>query len=417
MPSPPLLFAGNVVLPDHVLQRGAVLVRGARIAAVDRLSAFTTVDDAQPTVIDAGDGYIMPGFIDIHVHGGLGADFMDGTPESYATALRAHARHGTTSLTPTTTVARHEQIMEVLKLTREFMKGSEQTQPGSFSPLAPRHSPQLPRVLGAHFYGPYFRYEARGAHPGGAIRPPIEREYSEYLDYADALATATVAPELPGAQEFAEACVRRGVRLNAGHSWCTFEQMRAAVAWGVRHVDHLYCAMSDKTRLRQFQTYPMQGGLLEATLYFDELTTEVIADGKHLSTDLLQLALKIKGPDRLALVTDCNRALDMPEGEYMIGPLDGGEPLIHRDGVGLMPDGKALASSVRGMDHMIRTFLEMTGRPLWEVVRMASLTPARIVGRDHDLGSLSPGKRADIVVLDKNLQVQRVFIDGKEFLR
>ncbi len=426
MPSPPLLFAGNIVLPDHVLQRGAVLVRDARIAAVDRRSAFATVGDAQPTVIDAGEGFIVPGFVDIHVHGGLGADFMDGTPESYATALRAHAAHGTTSLTPTTTVARHEQIVEVLKLTREFMRGEcgggrgeriQDLRNSSLpSPLPPPPSP-LPKVLGAHFYGPYFRYEARGAHPGGAIRPPIEREYAEYLDYADALATATVAPELPGAQEFAEACVRRGVRLNAGHSWCTFEQMRDAVAWGVRHVDHLYCAMSDKTRLRQFQTYPMQGGLLEATLYFDELTTEVIADGKHLSTDLLQLALKIKGPDRLALVTDCNRALDMPEGEYMIGPLDGGEPLIHRDGVGLMPDGKALASSVRGMDHMIRTFLAMTGRPLWEVVRMASLTPARIVGQDHDLGSLAPGKRADVVVLDKDLQVQRVFIDGKEFLR
>ena len=423
MPSPPLLFAGNIVLPDHMLHRGAVLVREGQIAAVDRRSAFTTIGDTQPTVIDAGDGYIVPGFIDIHVHGGLGADFMDGTSESYATALRAHARHGTTSMTPTTTVARHDQIVEVLKLTREFMKGEggrgkAERQPSSDppSPLPLPPSP-LPRVLGAHFYGPYFRYEARGAHPGGAIRPPIEREYAEYLDYADALATATVAPELSGAQGFAEACVRRGVRLNAGHSWCTFEQMRAAVAWGVRHVDHLYCAMSDKTRLRQFQTYPMQGGLLEATLYFDELTTEVIADGKHLSTDLLQLALKIKGPDRLALVTDCNRALDMPEGEYMIGPLDGGEPLIHRDGVGLMPDGKALASSVRGMDHMIRTFLELTNRPLWEVVRMASLTPARIVGRDHDLGSLTPGKQADVVVLDKDLQVQRVFIDGKEFLR
>ncbi len=431
MPSPPLLFTGNTVLPDYVLQHGAVLVQSARIAAVDRRSVFTSVGDAQPTVIDAGDGFIVPGFVDIHVHGGLGADFMDGTPESYATALRAHAAHGTTSLTPTTTVARHEQIVEVLTLTRHFMSAAVQgsefrvqgSQSGSSNNPEPRTmNPEhqhagLPRVLGAHFYGPYFRYEARGAHPGGAIRPPIEREYAEYLDYADALATATVAPELPGAQEFAAACVRRGVRLNAGHSWCTFEQMRDAVAWGVRHVDHLYCAMSDKTRLRQFQTYPMQGGLLEATLYFDELTTEVIADGKHLSTDLLQLALKIKGPDRLALVTDCNRALDMPEGEYMIGPLDGGEPLIHRDGVGLMPDGKALASSVRGMDHMIRTFLELTGRPLWEVVRMASLTPARIVGRDHDLGSLTPGKRADIVVLDKDLQVQRVFIDGKEFLR
>ena len=418
-----LLFRGNVVLPDHVLRHGGVWIRGDRIAAVDRAAAFAdvvaSVDDAShAAVVDAGDGFIVPGFVDLHVHGGLGADFMDGTAEAYRTALGAHARHGTTSLTPTTTVARHEQIMTVLRLTRDFMTHSELGRRKSSTADSPTsNSATLPRVLGAHFYGPYFRYEARGAHPGAAIRPPIEHEYREYLDYADALATATVAPELPGAEGFARACVAAGVRLNAGHSWATFDEMRAAVDWGVRHVDHLYCAMSDKTRLRQFRCYPMQGGVLEATLFFDELTTEVIADGKHLSADLLQLALKCKGPDRLCLVTDCNRALDMPEGEYLIGPLDGGEPLVHRDGVGMMPDGKGLASSVCGMDHMVRTFREQTGRLLCEVVRMATLTPARIVGRDADLGSLAPGKRADVVVLDRNLNVQRVFIDGREFLR
>ncbi|MCE9603652.1 MAG: amidohydrolase family protein [Planctomycetia bacterium] len=398
-----LLLCGTIILPDRLLVRGAVWVRGGRIVAVDHESTLlSSADPATTTILDAGDGYIAPGFVDLHVHGGLGADFMDGTADSYRTALLAHARHGTTSLTPTTTVARHEQIISVLKLTREFMR-----------PKVPGAA-VLPRVLGAHFYGPYFRYEARGAHPGAAIRPPVEREFAEYLEFADALATATVAPELPGAEEFARACTAKGVRLNAGHSWATFEQMRAAVRWGVRHIDHLYCAMSDKTRLRQFQTYPMQGGVLEATLFFDELTTEVIADGKHLSPDLLELALKIKGPDRLALVTDCNRALDMPEGEYMIGPLDGGEPLLHRDGVGLMPDGKGLASSVRGMDHMLRTFLEQTGRPLWEVVRMASLTPAQILGREHEIGSLTVGKYGDAVVLDRELGVRRVFVAGAE---
>lgn len=390
-----LLFRGTVVLPDHLLEHGAVLVADGRIRAVDRAAAFSGIE---ATVVDVSDGYVSPGFVDVHVHGGLGADFMDGTPEAYRTALVAHAKHGTTAMTPTTTVARHDQIMAVLRLTREFMQKSE----------------VLPRVLGAHFYGPYFRKEAKGAHPGAEIRPPMEREYAEYLEYADAIANATVAPELPEAEAFTRACLAKGVRVNAGHTWATFEQMRAAIGWGVRHIDHLYCAMSDKTRLRQFQLYPMQGGVLEATLFFDELTTEVIADGKHLSPDLLQLALKIKGPDRLALVTDCNRALDMPEGEYMIGPLDGGEPLLHRDGVGLMPDGKALASSVNGMDHMIRTMLRDTGRPLWEIIRMASLTPARICGWDQELGCLEPGKRADVVVLDRDLQVQHVYIDGRE---
>jgi N-acetylglucosamine-6-phosphate deacetylase len=173
--------------------------------------------------------------------------------------------------------------------------------------------------------------------------------------------------------------------------------------------------MSDKSKLRQFQMYPMQGGVLEATLYFDELTTEVIADGKHLDAGLLQLALKIKGPERLALVTDCSRALDMPDDrQYLIGPREGGEPFIKRDGVGMLSDGTALASSVVGMDHMVRTFQRLTGRPLYEVIRMASLTPARIAGRESELGSLERGKRADVLVLDRDLAVRRVFVDGME---
>jgi N-acetylglucosamine-6-phosphate deacetylase len=172
--------------------------------------------------------------------------------------------------------------------------------------------------------------------------------------------------------------------------------------------------MSDKSKLRQFQMFPMQGGVMEATLYFDELTTEVIADGKHLDASLLKLALKIKGPDRLAIVSDCSRALDMPDGEYKIGAKDGGEPIIKKDGVGQTPDGKALASAIVGMDENVRTFAALTERPLWEVVRMATLTPAKIAGQDKNLGSLEPGKLADILVLDKNLNVKQVFIEGEE---
>jgi N-acetylglucosamine-6-phosphate deacetylase len=189
--------------------------------------------------------------------------------------------------------------------------------------------------------------------------------------------------------------------------------MEEALSWGVRHVDHLFCAMSDRARLRQSQAYPMRGGVLEATLYFDELTTEVIADGKHLQRELLLLAYKVKGPDRLALVTDCNRALDCPDGEYVFGPKDGGERVLRRDGVGLMPDGSALASGVVGLDECVRTFHRLTGVPLPEVVRMASLTPARIAGWDREVGSIAPGKRADLVWLDPELRARTVYRDGR----
>jgi N-acetylglucosamine-6-phosphate deacetylase len=201
-----------------------------------------------------------------------------------------------------------------------------------------------------------------------------------------------------------------------GHSHATFDQVEAALAWGVGHVDHLFCAMSDRARLRLGQPYPMRGGVLEATLFFDGLTTEVIADGKHLQRELLLLAHKVKGPDRLALVTDCNRALDMPDGEYLFGPRDGGEPILRRDGVGVMPGGQALASGVVGLDECVRTFRRLTRVPLPEVVRMASLTPARVAGRDGEVGSIAAGKRADLLVLDPDLHVTQVYLAGRPWL-
>src|SRR4029079_9377079 len=184
------------------------------------------------------------------------------------------------------------------------------------------------------------------------------------------------------------------------HSFATFAQVEAAVKWGVRHVDHLFCAMSDRARLRQSQAYPMRAGVMEATLFFDELTTEVIADGKHLAPELLRFAYKCKGPDRLALVTDSMRAVDMPDGEYWFGTEGSGERVRKLDGVGVTGDGTALASGAMGMDHRVRTMHRSAGVPLPEAVRMASLTPARILGIDQDVGSLEAGKRADFVVLD-----------------
>ena len=381
---------GTVVLKDRLLPGGQVTVVGERIESVGGRA-----EDAGE-VIDLAGGYLVPGFVDLHVHGGAGHDFMDGTEEAFGAVCRAHARHGTTSLFPTTTVARHEQHLAFLDVCRRLMG---QDTGGA-------------RVLGAHFYGPYFAAAARGCHPGEAVRPPEPEEYEQYLSFR-CINRATVAPELPGAEGFVRACRQRGIGCNVGHSYATFEQMEAALAWGVSHVDHLFCAMSDRARLRQEQTYPMRGGVMEATLFFDELTTEVIADGKHLTAALLKLAFKAKGPDRLALVTDCNRALDMPDGPYLFGPKDGGEPILRQDGVGVMPDGKALASGVVGLDECVRVFHHLAGVPLVETIRMATLTPARIARFDDVLGSIAVGKRADLVVLDRELHVREVYVGGR----
>ena len=189
-------------------------------------------------------------FIDLHVHGGLNCDFMDGTPEAFHTVCKAHLKHGTTSLLATSTAATMPTILKFLETCRAS-KSANWT--------------DAAQVLGAHFYGPYFFAEARGCHPSEPIVAPTPDHFNSFLDYADTIITASVAPELPGAEAFVKACLDKNIRCNAGHSHATFSQVEAAVQWGVRHVDHLFCAMSDRARLRLEQTYPMRGGLMEAT--------------------------------------------------------------------------------------------------------------------------------------------------------
>jgi N-acetylglucosamine-6-phosphate deacetylase len=383
----------TLVLPDRLVPNGTVRVRDGRI------TTETDIPRDPPKVIDLGGGYLAPGFVDLHVHGGDGADFMDGTPEAFRAVCRCHARHGTTSLTPTSTVATATQYDRFLQLCGELY--------GDVDGGA--------RIVGSHFYGPYFARPARGCHPDQEFLTPNAENAARFTALAARMPLAvTVAPEIDNAEWFAREYAKR-VQVNIGHSHATFDQVQAAVRAGARHVDHLFCAMSDRARLRQSQTYPMRGGVLEATLYFDELTTEVIADGKHLSPELLRLAHKVKGPDRLALVTDSMRAVDLPDGEYWFGAEGSGEKVRKRDGVGITLEGSALASGVMGMDHGVRT-MHAAGVPLPDAVRMASLTPARILGIDTDVGSLEVGKRADFAVLDRELQVKAVYVGGERIV-
>jgi N-acetylglucosamine-6-phosphate deacetylase len=379
----------TVVLPDRLLPAASVEVRDGRIAFVG---------EGKSAGIDLGGQYLAPGFVDLHVHGGDGADFMDGTAEAFRAVCRCHARHGTTSLTPTSTVARVSDYERFLELCGELL--------GDVAGGA--------RIVGSHFYGPYFARPARGCHPDQDFLIPDEANSKSLMRLAGTMPfVVTVAPEIDNAEWLVRTYSERRVRFNAGHSHATFSQMEAAVEWGVRHVDHLFCAMSDRARLRQTQTYPMRGGVMEATLFFDQLTTEVIADGKHLTPELLRLAYKVKGPDRLALVTDSMRAVDLPDGEYWFGPEGRGERVRKMDGVGVTLDGTALASGATGMDHAVRTMHQTAGVPLPETIRMASLTPARILGISKDVGSIEVGKRADLVVLDAELNVRQVYIGGK----
>jgi N-acetylglucosamine-6-phosphate deacetylase len=388
----------TLILPDREIRGGAIDVGDGRITALGLPQALGAWSGS---TVDAAGGYVTPGFVDLHVHGGEGADFMDGSVEAFETVTRAHTRHGTTSIVPTSTVARHEQTLAFLRNTRLLRRRGAQPQLG------------LCRVAGAHLYGPYFNEEKVGCHPRDPARPPIPVEYEQYLEFAGVLLTATCAPELPGAANFYRAAASKGVRLNAGHSNATWTEMAAAYELGMRHVDHLYCAMSSVSSLRERCGTPMQASMLEFVLATADMTTEVIADGRHLAPELLRFVVTVKGADRVALVTDCSRALDQPPGTYIFGPLDGGEAFYSDGSVGLLPDSLNLASSVRGMDFMVRHMHRQVGLELPTVVRMATLTPATIIGLHDEIGSLAAGKRADLLLLDGDLNVTGVFLDGE----
>jgi N-acetylglucosamine-6-phosphate deacetylase len=347
-------------------------------------------------VIDAGGLYLAPGFVDIHIHGGAGSDFMDAEDADIETVFRYHAAHGTTSLCPTTATAPLDEILASLDTIARYRNG-----PQSFG-----------RALGAHIEGPYLAMTKRGCHLPQFVRNPEEREWKKILERGP-VASMTLAPELPGARALVEELHGRGANANAGHSEALYQEVEEAADWGVRHVTHLYCAMTDAMNNRWRGTpNPRSGGIVEAVYLDDRLSSELITDGKHLSPEMLKLAFRNKGYEKLAIVTDAMRGAGMPDGEYAFGPRHGMRATV-RNGEARVPDGTALASSVFPMNEMVRVFCQLAGCPLWQAVRMASLTPAQIVHRDDQIGSLAPGKFADLLIIDEQVRVQATYIGGR----
>jgi N-acetylglucosamine-6-phosphate deacetylase len=394
---PVVITNGSVVLPDRVLPDASVVAVRGRIKAVG--PRRTTRMPKGSLEVDARRGFIAPGFVDIHVHGGAGADYMDGTPDAVTTANRCHARHGTTTIFPTTTTGSPAQIDAMLDAC-EAARSAWTVVDGA-------------RIGGVHFYGPYFAPDKVGCHPDTGRRDPDPREYRRALARG-IVSVATCAAELPGADAFYRAARKRRCLVTCGHSNATWSEMARAFRAGMRHVDHFWCAMSSVPGVRQRLGYPMQGSMAEFVLAHGAMSTEVLADAEHLAPELLTFAYRMKGASRLCLVTDSSRAVDMPPGDYVFGPLDDGESFTSNGKVGYQA-GAGLASTVVGMDTMVRNMKRLTPASLPDVVRMAALTPAERVGVARDIGSLQIGKRADMVVLSRGLEVARVFIGGEEF--
>jgi N-acetylglucosamine-6-phosphate deacetylase len=343
--------------------------------------------------------YIAPGYIDLHVHGGCNADYMDGTVDAVRIANRAHARHGTTTIFPTTTTGSTAEIAAMLDAC-----GSVRN---AWTPA------DGARIGGVHYYGPYFAEDKVGCHSKEGRRDPDASEYEAFLA-AGLIRVATCAAELPGAEAFYRAARAHHCLVTCGHSNSTWTEMARAYEAGMRHVDHFWCAMSSVPTVRNRLGTPMQGSMEQFVLARPEMSTEVIADGCHLAPELLDFAYLMKGAARLCLVTDSNRALDMPPGRYRFGPEQSGTWFESDAKVGFVP-GQGLASSVMGMDHMVRTMAASTSAPLFDVIRMAALTPAERVGMSDQVGSLEPGKIADVLLLNGDLHVERVFLGGEEY--
>jgi len=389
-----VFFNGTVITDSGVIPDGMVTAREGRIEYVGPRRDERAPSEA--AWIDAQGLYISPGFVDIHIHGGGGSDFMDATDGDVETVFRYHVAHGTTALCPTTASAPLEEILAALDAIERYRAGAR----------------LCGRALGVHLEGPYLTFSKRGCHLAEQVRTPEEREWRQILERG-AVASMTLAPELAGARPLIEELYRRGAVASAGHSEALYQEMAEAVTWGVRHVTHLYCAMTDAMNNRWRGTpNPRTAGILEALFLEERLTSELICDGRHLTREMLQVAFRNKGYEGLAIVTDAMRGAGMPDGEYTFGPRHG-RPVVVKNGEARVPDGTALASSVCPMNEMVRIFRDLVGCPLWQAVRMASLTPATIVGRQHELGSLAPGKWADVILFDEQVQVRGVWVGGE----
>lgn len=384
-----VLFRGGKIITATGISDGEVLTKDGVICEV---SLGGKVSGEAEQVINLEGKYLSPGFIDIHTHGAGGADFMDRTAGSMEQACKMHLKHGTTSIVPTTLTSTKEDLLDFLRFfnTIELKRDA------------------MPEILGLHLEGPYFAESQKGAQDPKYLRNPDPEEYMEALSCTDRIIRWSFAVELPGADEFLKALREHHIISSLAHSDADCSQVMSAYENGISALTHFYSCMTGVVRKNAYRV----AGAIEAGYLLDDLYVEAIADGCHLPDHLLSLIYKIKGADRICLVTDSMRAVGLPDGEYLLGSLDGGQKCIVEDGVAKLPDRSAFAGSVATMDRLVRTFRKLTEAPLYEVVKMASLTPAKLLGIADRKGSIAIGKDADLLVFDENIQIETIMVRG-----
>lgn len=376
------IINGRVLTPQGWVEDGSVIIEDNKIKAVE--SCSLPVVGAE--VIDAKGCAVVPGGIEMHVHGGGGRDFMEGSEEAFRVAINAHMKHGTTSIFPTLSSSTVPMIEAACQTCDKLM--AEENTP----------------VLGLHLEGPYFNPAQAGAQIPEWIKAPVAEEYEPLLEKYKCLKRWDEAPELPGSVEFITACRKHGVLPSIGHTRAKYEDVVAAHDAGMTHATHFYNAMPVVYKNREFKV----PGTVESILAEQDMTVEVIADGIHVPPVMLRMVYQIKGVERTALITD-SLACAATEGDAAFDPR-----VILEDGVCKLADRSALAGSIATMDRLIRTCVQMANIPLEDACRMASETPAKIMGVYDRKGSLEKGKDADLMMFDEDLKLTYVMQMGRE---
>lgn len=373
---------GRILTPKGWLDGGSIVTDGNRIRCVSNIDLHVVGAE----IIDVNGGYIVPGGIDMHTHGGGGRDFIEGCEDAFREAVSAHLKHGTTSIYPTLSSSTIPTIEAACNVCEKLM--------------AEANSP----VLGLHIEGSYINPKEAGAQNPVLIKAPVIYEYETLLSKYKCIKRWDEAPELPGSVRFIKTCNMHGVLTALTCTRATYKDVVEAHKAGMTHAAHFYNAMPVVYKEHEFKV----PGTVESVYAMQDMTVEVIADGLHVPPVMLKVVHKIKGVERMALITD-SLAYAASEGDVSAEPR-----VIMEDGVCKLADRSALAGSIATMDTLIRTCIQKANIPMEDVFRMASETPAKIMGVFDRKGSIEEGKDADIIVFDRDINLTYVMQMGNE---
>ncbi len=380
-----LFYNAKIVGENGIFPESSLLVEDGVIVKIG--------DGESDEKIDCKGGYLFAGFVDIHVHGGGGSDFMDGSPEDMENAINTHLRHGTTTIYPTTMSAEKTEIEQAFAVYREVKKRKK----------------TKANLGGLHLEGPFISPAMCGAQRKDLIISPKLEEIEWLKANADVIARISCAPEVEGVVEMAQALLPCGISFSMGHTMATYEQAEDAHKNGFSSITHLYSATSGFHKVNQ----KVHIGVTQAAYGLEDIYAELIGDGCHVPKELLRLVVKIKGADKVCLVTDAMRAAGTDLTESYLGKKEPENRVIIEDGVAKLPDRSFFAGSIGTMDRALRFAIKTAGMPCHIASQLLSLTPSKLMRIDDKKGSIALGKDADFVLMDEELKIKTVYIGGQ----